>query len=609
MKRDLAICVVLVAAVCLVHGHAVSFEFLDYDDNYYVTHNRDVAGGLTADGVVAALARSYTSSWFPLAIISHQLDVQLFALRPAGHHLTNVLLHLVNVLLLFALLKQMTAAGWRSAAVAALFAVHPLTVEPVAWVSSRKDVLSTLLMLMTVAAYLRYVGQPSRSGYLLVAVAFVLGLLAKTVLVILPFALLLLDYWPLSRFNRDRYRLIVEKLPLVVLAVAFAAVQYFVQQAGGAVRSMTDIPLHLRIANACVSYVTYVGKLLWPADLSVIYPHPYLPGGTPWAGWHIAGSVALLAVATAGVLKVRRRLPFLAVGWLWFLVMLLPVIGLIPLGVHGLADRYSYTPMIGLYMLLAWALAALPCRSRFHRVALISLATGAITLLGLNAAGQAQHWRDTVTVFTQVLKAAPDPPLAHINLAVALGDRGNREAEISHNIRALEIDPGSHHALFNMANAHQKQGRFDEAMKYYRQGLALHPRSVKAMNNVGVILLRQGRFDEAIKTFERSLGVNRSSPVAHFNLGLAHSVQGTMAKAIHHYRQSLQFRPGDHRAHAILGKIFHKQGDQGAAIYHCSQALYLAQQKKDGPLTRQLEEQLQFYKRAQSDGTSPSPAP
>jgi hypothetical protein len=366
------ICVFLGAITWLVFGQTLRHDFVNVDDTEYVLKNVEVARGLTSEGAVWAFTHFHVSNWHPLTWISHMLDCQFFGLSPGGHHLTNVLLHMATAICLFLVLRQMTAALWRSAFVAAVFAIHPLRVESVAWVAERKDVLSGLFFVLTIGAYVRYARRPSRAGYAAVTVLFALGLMCKPMLVTLPFVLLLLDYWPLNRVGNRNFlqvlrRLVLEKLPLFALAAASGLVTLFAQK--GVIQPFASISFPVRAANAFISYVAYLRQLFWPSNLAALYPFP--SGGIVVPG---ILSLILLAGISLGVFVLRRRYPYLVTGWLWYLIMLGPVIGILQVGIQARADRYTYLPQIGLYVLLAWAVADLCVRWRYTRLVPVILA-------------------------------------------------------------------------------------------------------------------------------------------------------------------------------------------------------------------------------------------
>jgi hypothetical protein len=454
------VCLGLALAVLVVFLPATRHEFVNYDDLEYVTQNGHVQAGLMWESVAWALSSTQASNWHPLTWLSHMLDCQLYGLKAGGHHLTNLLLHAVNTLLLFLVLRQMTGATWRSAFVAALFGLHPLHVESVAWVAERKDVSSTLFWMLTLWTYALYVARGEGGGargeggasnlrsaqhatqitrpssgltqsatlhYSLALVCFALGLMAKPMLVTLPFVLLLLDYWPLGRLQRSTSnaqlpmirRLIYEKLPFFALALASSLVTFVVQRKGGAVSSLTTLSVGARIANAAVSYARYLGKTFWPDNLSVLYPHP-----GHWLVWQVAGAGLLLAGGTAGALALRRRRPYLPVGWLWYVGTLVPVIGLVQVGIQSMADRYMYVPAIGVFIMLAWGLWDLTAGWRGQRVALATGGAVALACCGAVTRSQVGYWTNSETLFRRAVQVTKKNYLAYNNLGYYLSGQG-----------------------------------------------------------------------------------------------------------------------------------------------------------------------------------------
>jgi tetratricopeptide (TPR) repeat protein len=550
----LLICVVLVGATLIPYAQTLRFDFVSLDDPEYVTNNARVRQGLTQEGVVWAFSTGEFANWHPLVTLSHMLDCELYGLNPAGHHATNVVLHLANTLILFGLLESTTSAVWPSAWVAALFALHPLQVEPVAWVSARKDVLSTLFGFLSLWAYSAYARRRGAARYLLTALLLALGLMCKPTLVTFPIVFLLMDFWPLgagavSGTGAGRQpplgRLVVEKLPLLALSAMSGMMTLAVQARAGLEPSVELIPLGLRAANAVLSYLRYIGKLLWPADLAVLYPHPNLPGGTPWTSWQVAGAAMVLIVVSALVLCSGRR--YAIVGWLWYLVTLVPVSGLVAGGFEAMADRWTYVPLIGLLIVIAWGTADLV--TWWHR-----RQVGARRLAGITAAGtvlvaiacssaQVRYWRDSITLYTHSLAAAPDPPLLHYNLALLLSARGETAEAIRHNREAVRIDPTYAEAFNNLGANLAVLGRLDEAIQNYREALRIEPDNARAHNNLGRALEDERHLDEAIQQYREALKIHPGYALAHFNLARTLHARGQLEEAIAHYREAVRLSP------------------------------------------------------------------
>ena len=500
------ICIFLGAVTWLVFGQTLHHDFVNVDDGDYVLKNLEVARGLTIEGAVWAFTHFHASNWHPVTWISHMLDCEIFGLSPGGHHLSNVLLHTATAICLFLVLRQMTAALWRSAFVAAVFAIHPLRVESVAWVAERKDVLSALFFVLTIGAYVRHTRRPSRAGYATVTALFALGLMCKPMLVTLPFVLLLLDYWPLNRIGDRNFlqvlrRLFLEKLPLFTLAAASGLVTLFAQK--GIIQPFASIPFSFRAANAFISYAVYLRQLFWPSNLAALYPFP---------SWNItvAGilSLILLVAVSVGIFVLRRRYPYLVTGWLWYLIMLGPVIGILQVGIQARADRYTYLPQIGLYLLLTWAVADLCARWRHIRLAPAILALILLPALAFTARLQASYWWDSQSLWIHAIACTPDNAAAHTNLGQAYYEKGEMDKAIAHYERALQIDPNQVLAQSALGLALLDTGRPDESVTHLRKALEINPNFADAHYNLGNTFLQMGRANEAIAQYYRTLAIN-----------------------------------------------------------------------------------------------------
>jgi len=438
-------------------------EFLRYDDDVYITLNPFVKAGLSRVGLIWAFATGYNANWHPLTWVSHMLDVEVFGMNAGGHHLTNLILHLANTMLLFLVLRRMTGFVWRSAFVAALFGVHPLHVESVAWIAERKDVLSTLFWLLTIWAYARYAENPTWTRYLPVVLFFGLGLMAKPMLVTLPFVLLLLDYWPLNRLSfggkGERtvpvYDLFLEKVPLFAMTALSCLITFRAQQMGGAVGLLEKLPFAVRAGNALVAYTTYIGKMFWPKNLAVFYPHP----GADLPVWQaVVAGLALVSI-TILVIRAGKPRPYLSVGWLWYLGTLVPVIGLVQVGAQAMADRYTYVPMIGLFIMLAWGLPGLGGKRLAVPATLVVCALIAVTWR------QVGYWRDSISLFRHAISVTEKNAVMHANLGLALRDRGRTDEAIREYREAIRIDPEFAQAHNNLAVALYFKGDYAEAWK------------------------------------------------------------------------------------------------------------------------------------------------
>src|SRR5579884_2357793 len=515
---DLWIAILLVAGIAIVYGQVVDHEFLNYDDPVYVTANPIVRNGLTLAGVRWAFTSAHDANWIPLTWLSHTLDCQLFGVHSVAQHLTNVFLHATNTLLLFFLLKRMTGARWPSAFVAALFALHPLHVESVAWIAERKDVLCTFFFFLTIYAYLRCVERPTAARYTLVAALFICTLMSKPMGVTLPIVLILLDFWPLRR-AQALLGIVLEKLPLFALSVVIGVVAFLAQHHAGAVAVLEHVPLGLRIENAIVSYIAYIGVFIWPANLAVFYPYP---ASIP--AWQWICAVIGLATCTVFVLKEVSRWPFLAVGWLWFLMTLLPVIGLIQVGSQSRADRYTYIPLVGIGIMLAWSL------QRLGRSGAI-IATAACVAWAATAWHNVQYWHDTLALFEHAAQSTTNNYVAYTNIADQLRATGHVEEAIPWFERAYHVRPDEEQVLYNLGASLQVAGRNAEAMSILTNASNLHPDSYKIHVALADAAMRAGAADRAAAEYKRALQLRSDGAEANYGLGGVLMSQGRPEEA------------------------------------------------------------------------------
>jgi tetratricopeptide (TPR) repeat protein len=530
-----------------VFGQTVRYDFVNYDDNKYVYANTAITSGLTPHGIIYAFSGRHARNWHPLTTLSHMLDCQLWGVRAGGHHFTNIVLHAIAVVLLFLVLKQMTGAIWQSAFVAALFAIHPLHVESVAWISERKDVLSAVFFMLTLGAYIRYERSPSLGRYLTMSILFALGLMSKPMLVTLPFILLLLDYWPLTRFavRSSTKRLILEKIPLFTLSAATAVVTLLVQRSSLAV--VEQLPLVSRIDNGLVSCVIYVKQMIWPVRLAVFYPHP----GDQLPVWEIGLAIVLLGMMSAGAIALRRKRPYLVTGWFWYLVMLMPVIGLVQVGSQAHADRYTYLPQIGLYLLLAWTITD-ALASRLQRRILAVTASVAIIALAWRAHIQASYWRNGESLWGHALAVTSRNFMAHDGFGEQLANCGHLDEAIDQFQKALNIAPGFPEIETNLIIALMKKGRTNEAIPHLQALLKQIPNDAQAHYNLGNALLKKGDSQGAIAAYEKALSIQVRYPAAHYNLGIALDQNGRIDEAIAHYQEAIE-DPHYAQAYYLLG--------------------------------------------------------
>jgi protein O-mannosyl-transferase len=577
-RQVLGACFFLVAITWLVFGQTVRYDFVNYDDNEYVYANPAITSGLNPHGIIYAFSGRHARNWHPLTTLSHMLDCQLWGVRAGGHHLTNVVLHTIAVVLLFLVLQQMTGAIWQSAFVAALFAIHPLHVESVAWISERKDVLSAVFFMLTLGAYVRYVRSRSIGRYLTMSILFALGLMSKPMLVTLPFILLLLDYWPLKSFavRSSTKRLILEKIPLLALSAAGGFITLWMQQSS--VARTEELPLIWRVANGLVTYAIYLRQMIWPVGLAVFYPHH----GDQLPVWEIGLAIVLLALMSAGAIALRHKRPYLVTGWFWYLVMLLPVIGLIQVGSQAHADRYTYLPQIGLYLLLAGAitdaLTSLFATGRIRRGDLqrriVAVAASvAIIALAWCAHVQASHWRNGESLWGHALAVTSGNFLAHDGLGECLANRGRLDEAIDQFQKALNIAPGYPELETNLILALTRKGRTDEAITHLQALLKEHPNDAQAHYNLGNALQKKGDSQGAIAAYEKALSIQARYPAAHYSLGIALDQNGQIDEALAHYQEAVKEQPNYPEAYYLLGNDLLQKGRVDDAITAYEQAL------------------------------------
>jgi protein O-mannosyl-transferase len=569
-RREMLISLVLCLLVFAPYWPVGDYGFINYDDTIYVTDNAHVQAGLTTEGLIWAFRDMKSSSnWHPITWISHMLDWQLFRANAGGHHWMNVIFHLINTILLFSLLRLMTGTLWRSACVAALFAVHPINVESVAWVAERKNVLSTCLGLLTLLFYVFYIRKPGWKRYLPVPAFFAFGLMAKPMLVTLPFLMLLLDLWPLRRFpihpstggspqplegsphapNRQitMSGLFLEKIPLLLMASGSMALTILAAQAGGALTTFTRFPLTVRLANSLHAYTAYIGKFFWPSDLAVFYPHP----GNP-ALWQTILSGMLIAAVTGLVLKQVRLRPYLFVGWFWFLGTLVPVIGLVQVGLQAMADRYAYLPLIGLFIMLVWGVVDFAGHSERCRMFGVFLFALLILAGGVFTRYQLRFWESSSSLFTHALLVTEQNDIAHSNLARSLFQEGDLERAVSHYREAIRINPIYPNHYSNLGAVLVHQGKMEEAMIQYRKTLDLNPRHAGALFNMGLAMESLKRWSEADAFYESVL---REDPDYRFALrqrGMLAMKAGNHGEAIILFQQALRHRSDDPELKKLL---------------------------------------------------------
>jgi len=624
-RAKVLICVLLVLATFAIYSQIQDHEFINFDDDLYITNNLNVQAGLTSESVEWAFTTFTLGNWFPVTWFSHMLDYQLYGLHAKGHHLTSLFFHITNSLLLFLILFRMTGAIWQSAFVAAIFAFHPLNVESVSWAAERKNVLSALFWLLTMWAYIHYAAKPTIKSYGLVFLFFTLGLMSKPMLVTLPFVLLLLDYWPLRRlkFGQEResnevlekniakksevLQLVLEKIPLFLLTTGLSIITFIAQKSLGAMNYAESLTFSTSVTNAMVSYLEYLGKIIWPRGLSILYPHP----GNTLAVWKgILCGIALVGITIISI-RLIRKAPYFAVGWFWYLGTLVPVIGIVQVGGQAMADRYTYIPLIGIFIIVAWGVPELI--SKWHyKEKVLSISVGIIifTLL-ITTWRQVSHWKNSITIFKHAIRVTdkkhptfaiaynnlgivlfakqkneeaishykmalelnPDSAVAHNNLGIALFTKQKNEEAISHYKMAIKINPDHAEAYYNLGNVLFAKQKNEEAISHYKMAIKINPDYALAHNNLGNALLNKGRTREAISHYKMAIKLNSDYALAYNNLGNALSAERKIEEAITHYKMAIELKPGYSEAHHNLGNVLFNAKMTEEAIDYYKEAI------------------------------------
>ena len=576
-RQEIIICLFLVAATLAVYWQITNHEFINYDDETYITKNLNVQTGLTFESIKWAFTSFHAGNWHPVTWLSHMLDIELYGLNPMGHHWTNLQFHIANTLLLFFILQQMTGALWKSAFVAALFALHPLHVESVAWISERKDVLSTFFWILSMWAYVRYLRHPDKKRYFLLIFFFIIGLMTKPMLVTLPFALVLLDFWPLSRFQtKDKYNfsfktirsLVLEKLPLFVFSAASCIVTFFAQQEGGAIKSLDAFPLTLRIGNALFAYLSYLGKTIWPQNLALIYPYPEVS-----IFWQIILSLPLMICISVLVIKLSRGFPYLAFGWLWYFGTLIPVIGLVQVGSQSMADRYTYIPLIGIFIILAWGAADISARWQLRRILLLLFSISALVLISVSTWLQIHYWKNSMVLLERTLNVTHNNSMAHYVFGDELDRQGKIDKAVLEYNKALHIRPEFARAHNALGAAFLRDGKLREAIYHFNEAVDIDSNYTKAHNNLAIALLTKGKFEEAVFHYKKALKINPKDEYTRKNLANLLLNQRSIDEALLHYNKVLLFNPEDFDAYHKLGGILAKQGKVDEAMSHFAEAI------------------------------------
>ncbi len=602
------ICLFLVVATLAVYWQVLDNDFVLFDDDAYVIKNEHVHKGVTFNGLTWAITSSYASNWHPLTWVSHMLDCQLYGLNPKGHHLTSLLLHVANTLLLLLILVRMTGSLWQSSFVAALFAIHPLHVESVAWVAERKDVLSTFFMMLTLWIYTIYAKKGGLKRYLLVVLFFVLGLMSKPMLVTLPLVLLMLDFWPLGRLSQieltgqhtdgmsNIFRLLWEKVPFFALAAGSSVVTFIAQKNTGAMELQRTVFLQARIINTFVAYTEYMLNMIWPVKLAILYPHP----GNSLPLWKSVVAGLVLVLITILVIRKARKIPYLAVGWLWYVVTLIPVIGIVQVGSQAMADRYTYTTLIGLFVIIAWGANDLLSKQLYRKKCLGSLAAIILTVLMVLTWKQVGYWENSITLFKHTLKHTSNNYNIQNNLGIALKEQGRTKEAIEHYLQALRSNPGYVKAYYNLSNAYAERGdtkkaietckqairinpdianihynlgvvygglgKYEEAAEAFKQVIRIDPDYLQALYNLGGVYSGLGKYREAIEAFMQVVRIDPDYALVRNNLGIAYGALGKYKEATEAFQQAIRIDPDYADAHLSLGIAYLSLNDRGSAI-------------------------------------------
>jgi Flp pilus assembly protein TadD len=581
-SRPLILGLLLAVVTLLVYWPVRQCDFLGYDDPLYFSENVQVQAGLTGSGVAWAFTTGDAANWHPLTWLSLMLDAEMFGNHPAGPHLVNLLFHIANSVLVFLLFLRLTAAAWRSALVAALFALHPLHVESVAWIAERKDLLCAFFFFLTLLAYERYValskvqGPKSKVFYSLSLVFFAFGLMSKPMAVTLPFLLLLLDGWPLRRICDLRFAicdlkpLLLEKIPFFTLSLAACLVTFVVQQKGNAVATLTTFSLPVRIENAFVSYARYLAKTIWPATLANPYPHP-----GHWPGPVVMFSVLLFVVLCGAAVGLARKFPFGFTGWFWFAGMLVPVIGLVQVGTQSMADRYAYLPLVGLLVVLVWGFVECAARWNFPKMLLTILALLLLAAGAVRTRAQLVYWQNDGTLFSHALAVTENNYTASVNLGTWLSKQGKVKEALDQYAAALKMNPADPLVWYDVGNACAGLGSFDEAIRDYRRALQLAPGRPNLLNNLGCALMAQDRLPEAVTDFEAALQAKPDFAFAHNSLATALFKQGRLEESAQHFYAAWKLAPDNVQFGVNLGDTLVRLGKPEAAVETYRQVLLL----------------------------------
>ncbi len=570
-KKKIIVYIALIAVTMIVYGQVIQYDFVNLDDYAYILENKYVQSGATPDGFRWALTTKYFGLWNPLVWLSLMFDYQIYGLNPTGYHVTNLLLHILSTLLLFWFVNRMTKETWKSAFVSAVFALHPLHVESVAWISERKDVLSAFFWMLTLCFYVYYTEKPVIKRYLLVLFSFILALMSKPMVITLPVMMILLDYWPLSRFPSQKSNLFLwqlkEKLPFFVLSVVTALINLYPSDSPFVGK---NIPLSIRLANAPVSIMTYLEKTFWPHDMAVFYPFPnHIPL------WQVLGATMLIIMISIAVISIAKRLPYLFVGWFWYIITLIPVIKLVPVGNDAMADRYHYLPSIGLAVMLAWGIPYLIKNKKF----LFTASIAAIILLTVIARQQCGYWKDSLHLFIHALQVTEENYVAHANLATALAEKGNFNKAIYHYNKAIRMDPSAPINYGHRGKAFAELDKHDLAIADFNKAIALAPYYVDAYYNRGTSYAKTGQYRLAIDDFNKAIYMKPDYANVYNNRGIALDKLGLYQQAINDFNAVIHLKPNHVHAWNNRALSYLNQGNTVSGCADAKKACELGQCK------------------------------
>jgi len=575
---NLLICIFITLSIWIIYLQTTRHNFTNYDDNHYITENLLVQKGFTLEAIFRSFTVETAGNWHPVTILSHMLDYHIYGSNAGGHLFINILLHTLNSILLFFLIKKITGYAWRGAFIAALFAIHPVHVESVAWVSERKDLLSMFFWLLTIRSYYFYINTLNTKTYLLVFVFLVLGLMTKPMLVTLPFILLLFDFWPFNRhknYNTTISRILYEKIPLVFPIILSCILTLTYQKSGGAVKSFSTYPLSTRIENAIVSYAAYIGKMFWPFNLSVYYPYPGEPSFVK-----LVASLSLLILITLFSLHNLKKRPWFSCGWFLYIGMLVPVIGIVQVGSQALADRYMYIPSIGFFIIIVFGYSELISNKRYHILLVTVSSVLAFTSFILLSHIQTGYWKNSITLFKHALEVTKKNHLAHNNIGLAYKQSGKSTEAIKHYKQSLSIKPGYVPAINNLGVELTETGKAKEASEYFMLAIKLKPDFIDAHINLASSLLGMGKIQAAVDQCRSALELTQTKPEIHIILGDALAALGNEHDALMQYKKAIYLNPNSTIAHNHFGAFLFKNKKMSSALSHFKKALTIDPENK-----------------------------